>query len=308
MKLLVIARNYENFTSRQVTYSLINELRKITDLTIWHDRADNIHIILDKLGITPDFILILEYWETNATKVTGLRELSIPYAVSLQDLHWDVRLRTDLLKREQVTNIFTPSRPAFLKYYPELSDSMLWLPHHVNTEIFRDYQLDKEIDYLLMGLTSKTYYPFRARVVEGMKDVPGFVHHRHPGYREIGDDEGLFVREKYAREINRSKIFFTCGGNEQYPVAKYFEVLACNSLLLAPVFPELEELGFMPGVNFVDVTESDFREKADYYLHHEEERMEISQRGFDMIHSRHSSRIRAAELLDTLQQLLAAQV
>lgn len=307
MKLLVIARNYENFTSRQVTYSLINELRRITDLTVWHERAENIHKILDKLGIVPDFILILEYWETNATKVTGLNELSIPYAVSLQDLHWDVRLRTDLLFGEQVPYIFTPSQTAFTKYYPELADRTLWLPHHVNTEIFKDYQQDKDIDYLLMGLTSKTYYPFRAKVLEEMKDVPGFVYHRHPGYREISDDEGLFVREKYAREISRSKIFFTCGGNGQYPVAKYFEVPACNSLLLAPYFPELKELGFIPGVNFVDVTESDFREKAEYYLHHEKERLEIAQRGFDMIHSRHSSRIRAAELVDTLQRLLAPQ-
>jgi hypothetical protein len=52
---------------------------------------------------------------------------------------------------------------------------------------------------------------------------------------EISDDEGLFVREKYAREINRSKNFFTCGGNAQYPVAKYFEVPLATACCWRPI-------------------------------------------------------------------------
>lgn len=304
MHLLVIARDYKNFVSRQVTYNLLTSLSELTRLSVWHERGSHIQSILEQQESIPDFILILEYWETNATKVTGLRELSVPYAVSLQDLHWDVMLRKELIEREQIPYIFTASKAAFAKFFPEFLDRMLWLPHHVNTQIFKDYQTGKEIDYLLMGLASKVYYPFRAQVLHEMKDIPGFVFHKHPGYREIRDDEDQFVREKYAREINRSKIFFTCGGKEQYPVAKYFEVLACNTLLLAPHFPELDELGFVPGVHFVAVDESDFKDKAEYYLHHEKERLQIAQQGYAMVQARHSSRQRARELVAVIEDMI----
>ncbi len=306
MKLLVIARNYKNFVSRQVTYNLIAELAKITDLSVWHDKGTDIEVILNTLQINPDFILILEYYETNATKVTGLSRLAIPFAVSLQDLHWDVNLRKGLLLRENVRHIFTPSKTAFIKYYPELQDRMHWLPHHVNTDMFTDYGLTREIDYLLMGQASSVYYPFRAQVLAAMQGKEGFIYHQHPGYKEILDTEDHYVREKYAREISRAKIFFTCGGKMRYPVAKYFEVLACNTLLLAPYFEELDDLGFIPGVHFVEADEHNFEEKAHYYLNHEQERLKIALRGYEMVRARHSSPQRAAEVLAVIKQIITS--
>lgn len=305
MKLLVVARNYEQHLFQFVKY-LLEELAKITELSVWHDRGCDVREMLRQLKIEPDFVFIIEYWETNAAKVSGLAELSIPYAVSLHDMHYDIEERKQLLRQEKVTHIFSPARTAFQSFYPEFIDKFIWFPLHANTNIFRDYGLPKDIDYLIMGQADERYYPLRYKIRTTMHDCPGFVYHGHPGYRDIADDEGLYVREKYAQEINRAKIFFTCGGVYNYPVAKYFEALACKALLLAAPIPELADLGFIPGETYVPITADDFREKAEYYLHHEKERLRIAEQGYEMVRERHSTARRAQDLVDEITKILAS--
>ena len=307
MKLLVFARNYTNYVSRNGMYYLLTELEKITDLVTWQDKGDDIHKILRQLDIEPDFILVSEYFENNSNKVTGLSKLSIPNAISLHELHWDIEYRNKLIQSENIQHIFSVYRDAFYKWYPKFRSKMRWLPHHVPVDIFKDYGLSKDIDYLLMGVIDKRYYPLRNMILNKMKDKPGFVNHEHPGYREFIADENIFVREKYAREINRAKIFFTCDSILHYPVAKYFEVLACKTLLLAPTSPEIEDLGFIPGVNFVSIDENDFEEKAKYYLDHEKERLEIAEQGYEMVRARHSTVQRAAELVAMIEDILRSR-
>lgn len=62
LKLLVTTGDFSKFLARDVHY-LLEELEKITDLTIWYT-AGNIHDVLSQLDFTPDFILINEYGET----------------------------------------------------------------------------------------------------------------------------------------------------------------------------------------------------------------------------------------------------
>jgi len=307
MKLLVIACNYQHYVSRNGMYYLLSELTKITDLVTWHESGDDIYKILHQLNIEPNFILVSEYYEKNATKITGLSNLSIPYAISMLDLHKDKKLRNQLIVSENIRNIFSVYRDAFYKWYPEFKGNIFWLPHHVNLNIFKDYGLTKDIDFLLMGDLDRNYYPLRNEILYKMKNKPGFVYHKHPGYREFSDDENIFVREKYAQEINRAKIFFTCDSILHYPVAKYFEVLACKTLLLAPTSPEIEDLGFIPGVNFVSIDEQDFEEKAEYYLDHEKERLEIAEQGYEMVRARHSTAKRASELVTMIEDILQSR-
>lgn len=304
MKLLVIACNYTNYVSRNGMYYLLSELSKITDLVTCYESDGDIHQILHQLNIKPDFILISEYYEKDATKITGLSNLSIPYAISMLDLHKNKKLRNQLIVSENIQNIFSVYRDAFYQMYPGFMGNISWLPHHVPLGIFKDYGLSKDIDYLLMGDLDRNYYPLRNEILYKMNNKPGFVYHKHPGYREFSVDEKIFVRKRYAQEINRAKIFFTCDSKLHYPVAKYFEVLACKTLLLAPTSPEIEDLGFIPGVNFVSIDEHDFEEKAEYYLNHKKKRLEIVEQGYEMVRARHSTAKRAAELVKMIKNIL----
>lgn len=73
--------------------------------------------------------------------------------------------------------------------------------------------------------------------------------------------KNVFVGQNYAKELNRSKIVLTCDSVFKYPLMKYFEITACNALLLASYSKELGDLGFIPGVNFVAIDELCFEEK-----------------------------------------------
>ncbi|TBL78637.1 glycosyltransferase [Paenibacillus thalictri] len=303
IKLLITTGDFSRWVSPHFHY-LLEELARITDLTIWHKSGD-IRDIVKQLSLQPDFILINEYGEKNSPKISGLQSLTIPFGVYLHDLHYDIEQRKKALMNDKVQHIFSYYRDKFLHWFPELSDRLRWLPHHVNTtEVYKDYGLKKEIDWLLMGATYSCY-PLRNQMIKEMEGKPGFVYHRHPGYRNYNEkDQEHFIGQRYAMEMNRAKMFLTCDSIFHYPLRKYYEVLACNTLLLAPSSNELRDLGFIPGVHFAGVSEADFLDKAEYYLTHESERKEIAKMGYDMVQSTHSTVKRAEQLVGMLRDIL----
>src|SRR5690606_18014132 len=107
-----------------------------------------------------------------------------------------------------------------------------------------------------------------------------------------------------SQEINRASIFFTCPSIYNYPVMKYFEALAAKSLLLAPTFPELEDLGFQPGKHFVSIDATNFQEKASYYLLKDKERQKITEQGYRFIHQTHTVQKRVKELVKTMENII----
>lgn len=113
-------------------------------------------------------------------------------------------------------------------------------PHCVEKTIFKDYGLSKEIDVLLVGVLSSTFYPFRAKLNDVLNMIGGRAQCKvlpHPGYR-IADVNSQVVR--YAQEINKSKITLTCSSKYRYALAKYSEIPLCASLLCADVPGECE--------------------------------------------------------------------
>ncbi|MFY0543709.1 glycosyltransferase [Brevibacillus sp. H7] len=304
MKLLIITGDKSKRLNPHIHY-LFDELAHITDLTLWYEPG-NIHDILKKIPENPDFILINEHGEKNCPKITGLSTLTIPYGVYVHDVHYNIKQRRIEMVKDKVQYIFSIYRDPFYRWYPAFKQKMKWLPHHVNPKLYRDYGLKKEIDFLLMGAVNQQMYPLRCKILKTMKKKPTFVYHPHPGYRDYEEHEKnrYFIGEKYAREINRAKMFFTCDLSYKYPVKKYYEVLASNTLLLAPASQELKDLGFIPGVHFVAINEHDFEQKAEYYLRHEEERRNIAEQGYRMVHEKHTTAIRARQLVEMIQDLL----
>lgn len=302
LNLLLIIKDYSQWIHIE-PYYLQEELSKFTNLFVWNDNG-NITDILNSINFDPDFILIYLF-ETGAPKITGLDVINIPYGIYIEDLHHYPNKTNDSMKRENVQYIFTCYKDAFPKFYPEFFNGIKWLPHHVNTAIFKDYRKEKDIDMLLMGATNPYYYPLRNEVLLTYKNKNNFVYHPHPGYRNIkGEFNDVYVRELYAQEINRAKLFFTCNSIYGYTVLKYFEVLACNTLLLAPSSNEILELGLKPGVHFVEIDKNNFKDKAEYYLKNDKERIEISENGYNLVQKMHSTSMRTQQLTDMINEIL----
>ncbi|WP_276623853.1 glycosyltransferase [Syntrophomonas wolfei] len=302
MKLLVISGDFRQYLDSSF-HSLMTALADLLELYLWHE-SGSIKDILPLLPSTPDFVLLNEPGEINSPVIDELSSLSIPYAVYLHDLHHDSC--KEALQDKKLCWVFTRYRDRFRDWYPEWQNRMSWLPHHIDSNIFKDYHLPKTIDYLMMGALHEYIYSLRYKIREKMTEKPGFVYHEHPGYKHFSPAEmkKLLVGPNYAREINRARLFLSCDSVYKYPLLKYFEVLACNTLLLAPSSPELLDLGFVPGVHFVEIDELNFEEKAEYYLKHEKERKEIARQGYEMVREKHSSTRRAAQLLEMIEGIL----
>lgn len=285
-----INRNYELF--RQ-------EAARQSEVVFWRYKG-NVQEILEKIKFKPDFIIL-----DCSPGLSDLDKVNIPKALILDDVHWEIEENKGLIKRGKIDIIFSRTNEAFNKYYSEFKDKFTWLPYGVDTRIFRDYQEEKKINFLLMGAVWPKAYPFRAKVLEKFNGVDGFVYHHHPGYINVDEkQEGVYVGEKYAREINRAKIFFTCDSVNHYPIAKYMEVLACNTLLLAPSNNDLSKLGFKDEINFVECNQENFYEKAMYYLENEHERKRIAYNGYQFVYENHSNRVRVAKFINHLEHFI----
>jgi hypothetical protein len=294
-KILFITKDFTNNIERNTVY-FSEELSKYSDLTLWYEPG-NIQEILDKLNLQPDFILINDMKHTRSPQITGLSSLKIPFGIIMHDLHYKTEERKRYIVDNNVKIIFSIYRDAFYKDYFEFRKYMYWIPHFVNTDIFKDYGLRKRFDILMMGMISKVY-PLRKTMRLHFKGRKGFVYRPHPGYTNTGKDS--YFGKSYAKEINRAKIFITDDSIYHYPLIKYYEVLASKTLLLAPASKELKDLGFIPGVHFVDINEDNFAQKAEYYLAHEEERLKIVEEGYRMVRSRHSTTHRVFQFLQIL--------
>ncbi|ANS76812.1 hypothetical protein AWM70_21330 [Paenibacillus yonginensis] len=304
LKLLLITRDFSRHMERSFHY-FYQELLPYADIALHFEDGD-ISVILKQLPFTPDFILLNDYRNTHCPRIEGLSRLSIPWGIIMHDLHFDVKGRKAFIQQNQVPVIFTMYRSAFIDRYPELVSKMRWLPHFAHAPIFHDYNQAKSIDLLLMGFVEQKYYPLRYQMLNHFQGRPGFVYHEHPGYLQFPCGTDAWIGENYAKEINRSRIFLSCDSILHYPLRKYFEVLACNTLLLAPCNEDLLALGFEPGKHFVSITEEDFREQADFYSARRNQAavLKIARQGYEFVHKRHTSAIRAAEFIQMVRSMI----
>lgn len=302
IKIMFITGDFKYAVGQRNDIYFIKELSKYVDLTLCY-LSGNIQEIIRKLGVVPDFILLNDLY--CSPPITGLSSINIPKGLIIFDTHWEVEYRRKFINESNINYLFTVYRDPFYKYYSEFAYKMYWHPHFINPEVFKDYGEPKSINYLLMGIINH-YYPLRQKLLNIMKEESGFVYHEHPGYKQLEakDFNAALVDDRYAKEINRAKIFLTDDSRLHYPLLKYYEVLACKTLLLAPSSKEIEDLGFIPGTHFVDIDETNFLEKARYYLTHEKERNEIVESGYKMVHSKHTVSQRVESFINIVKKVI----
>lgn len=325
LDILVIMKPFGNFPKHKPKVDMIKTLESYAEVHYWF-KDDHIEDILKTLAIKPDFILHYDIaWNYGlAPKIEGLDKVDIPTGCFVIDLHWKPAERIKYIKSNQIDLIFSVSKHPFLRVFPQFEDKLRWVPWSINPSIMKDWQQPKDIDSLLMGLVhveknklnghdlpkqipAKGRYAFRDAVFEQLKLRPKFVFHAHQGHRTKKSDL-LIVNDAYAKEINRAKIFYTCGSRNEtggLAVLKFFEVPACKSLLLAETNEDIEELGFKDGENFVACTVDNIVEKTDYYLKNDQERIQITENGYNFIHSNHTNAHRAKQMVAEMNKIIS---
>jgi spore maturation protein CgeB len=88
-------------------------------------------------------------------------------------------------------------------------------------------------------------------------------------------------------------------------IAKYFEIIASGTLLIANTIPELKMAGFEPNVNYVELdwncSKNDIIELVEYYLNNDEEREMIIKNALELSKN-HTPEIRAKQIGEALWQ------
>lgn len=160
----------------------------------------------------------------------------------------------------------------------------------VDTDVFRDMARRRDRDIGSFGAHTDRKYPFRIAVRNYLMSQNDYSFNRRQRVGRGGNDAAAF-----ARELNRYVSCFTCASAYGYTVAKYYEIPACGTLLFAEKTALLDEFGYVDGVNFVEVSPEDFRDKFHHYLReiHPDDRRRIAAAGRELVASRHTWRHRA---------------
>nr|QOY38648.1 glycosyltransferase [Anaerobacillus isosaccharinicus] len=306
--LLLIRRFDLQFPKHKSKFDIFKALEEFCNVFYWSD-DDSIHSILKTIKIKPDFILQYDpAWKnTLSPKVFDLKEVDIPKGIYVNDSHAEVGKRKKYFRENKYDLIFSVTKEAFLKNYPSFKKQFVWSPFSIDPKIYKDWGQEKTIKYLLMGLVHyngvhhppKGRYPLRDKVLLTFKENEDFKWLKHPGHLT---KSYLLIDENYAKELNKSEIFFTCGSILKYPVLKYFEVPACRTLLLAEPNQDILELGFSDNDNFIACNPDDVQEKALYYSKNQSERERITDNGYRFIHKNHTIQIRALQMLESIEK------
>ena len=304
LNILILVRRFDEiYPKHKVKYEFLQTIERVAHVTYHHEDGD-ILAILKRQQRKPDFIL---HYDITADyrlspKIRNLNKINIPIGAYVIDAHWKPEVRKEYVMKNNISLIFSVSKYPFLKRYPEYRNKFRFLPFSINPNLIRDWKLQKKIDFLFMGHISRNY-PFRKAVLEQMKHVRGFVYHKHPGH--LKQDRSKYIIDKaFGEEINRAKIFFTCGSTYQYPVMKYFEVPGCNTLLIGEKNADLIDLGFKDGVHYVAADQSNFYEKSFYYLKNDQKRNEIARAGYTFIHKNHTHLTRAQQFIRYVKEII----
>ena len=161
------------------------------------------------------------------------------------------------------------------------------VPHCAEASIYKDYGEEKVNDVLFTGVVS-THYPFRKKlrsvVRRRLNKIVKCRILNHPGrggvpYNEIRGH----TLEKYAREINRSKISLTCSSKYKYRLGKYIEIPMCHSLLAGDL-PDEDQDFFKKFMLVLEPSWSSNQivDKIVHYVKNDKERNIMIQKGVEL--------------------------
>ncbi len=138
------------------------------------------------------------------------------------------------------------------------------LPWAIDPSVFHNLGNKRKFDIACMGAMTEGKYPLRRKVrfwLEKQSAIRLLKKKRVKG-RNGTDHDG----ESFNKALNSCKAAFTCCSSMKYTLMKYFEIPASGALLFAEETEDLSGLGYIDGVNYIQVSEDNFSEKFEYYF------------------------------------------
>lgn len=177
------------------------------------------------------------------------------------------------------------------EHMPDLAAGMFLWPPFIDTGTYHDYGEQKIIPVMLTG-SRAPQYPWRRAISKLIVDYYPTLSCPHGGYVTRSRTGQVICGEQYARTLNASLIAPSCGTVAREVVRKHFEIPGCRACLITESSPGLKAAGFVDMKNCVFADDSNILDKLDYLFNNPDELEAITQAGYELVHSRHSSKHR----------------
>ncbi len=170
----------------------------------------------------------------------------------------------------------------FRKWYPQHLNKYIYFPNYFGPyETFANLSINPtpKMRCLMIGARYPTYVR-RNYVFKKSRTMPenGFV-----------DDAFRIPPEKYPKYINNYFCALALPGVLDMPIAKYFEIPAAGSLLLATEVKEIITCGFRAGIHYVPVTKDNVFDQIKQVITHPDNYIEMRDRCTKFVRENHSN-------------------
>lgn len=250
-------------------------------------------------------------------EIPGLQDISIPLVLNRDEMF------TEEIPAEQTVHRITESKIDLLiahqkkqlehPLFEYLPCKFGYIPYCADTTLFKDYQLPRKTDVLIIGNRAKNRYPLRHKLYEylmAMRSDPEMINYTlsvfpYPGYRLAEAHTDAHVVD-YAKCISQAKICMTCSGKFHLKYAKYVEIPACRTLLVADMPGEDQEvLGEYMAEIAPDITYDSLKKTLLHYLVNDQERQRLADKGYEIVRARFSQENYAAQFVAIAREYLA---
>jgi len=269
--------------------------------------------LLNRFG-RPDFLIHgLDLGATGIPLVSGLASLDVPTAMEIEDSWEKPEVRQRFLRDNCFDYAFHTARPQEAAYQEACPNTrFVWTPMAVRTDIFRDYGMEKVNDVLFYGAVREAY-PLRVRLLRFLEDLDrtGSLRVRiipHPGYWDDGyvPQDGHYVGEKLAQEINRSWISIATGSVYGCMFAKHLEIAAAKSFV-AGSLPDAARPFFGRGFADLDAKEDgEIGDRLHALLSDKDELTARTEEGYQRIRAGFSVEAYSRNMVDLVSRLVSA--
>ena len=141
----------------------------------------------------------------------------------------------EYLEKHKINNLITPyfknNGIKFIKSKIK-NIKIFYLPHHINSDFFKNYNLEKEYDIFLFGNISPKFYPFRNRIFKLLtKNKDKFNFKFIDGIRTYFKFNEKVSNSNLSKMINKSWITICTSSKYNLILGKYIETAMSNSVI-----------------------------------------------------------------------------
>jgi hypothetical protein len=185
-----------------------------------------------------------------------------------------------------------PELELFKKNFPDMRYE--YFPMSVDTEYFRDLNLDRKIDVAAMWNEVEWAYPTRPHIKELLLNMKKVKVHTKKVFGQF-----------YVEVLNKSKLFVNGNPKFQNIQSRYTETAACGCPLVTDSkVLDLKAQGWVDQKNII-LYEGiwEIEEKVRFYLRNKKERNRIAESASLLVQNRHSNKVRFSELEKIISKL-----